>query len=49
LGRDRTTSFMQVQIVCPSVPSPDLAPRISFSSPDSIEYSAEEIGLRQFQ
>jgi hypothetical protein len=40
---------MSVQIICPSVLSAELAPRISFSSSDAIEAddSMQEIGLIQ--
>jgi hypothetical protein len=39
LDRDRGGLQMSIQIVCPSAPSPELAPRISFSSIDAIESS----------
>jgi hypothetical protein len=39
---------MSIQIICPSSPSPDLAPRISFASADAIEVESEqEIGIRR--
>jgi len=48
LGRDRTASFMSVQILRPSAPSPELTPQISYAAANMIEAaSPEEIGLIQ--
>jgi hypothetical protein len=57
LGRDRSLPEVFLQIICPSAPTPELMPRISFASPShvAIEAAAEEIkdstqdiALRQF-
>jgi hypothetical protein len=49
LDRDRG-GLLSVQIICPSAPSPELTPRVSFSSLDAIEAgdSIQEIGILQF-
>jgi hypothetical protein len=48
LQRDNQNSQnFSIQIICPSAPSPELAPRISFVEGNAINFSAEEIGLRQ--
>jgi hypothetical protein len=58
LGRDRTTAMMSIQIICPSAPTPELMPRISFASSgdatieadtaEEIHDSTQDIALRQF-
>jgi hypothetical protein len=50
LGRDRTLSGLSIQIVCPSAPSAEMMPRISFTSDDAIDAgnSVQEIGILQF-
>ena len=47
LGRDRNTPMMHVQIICPSVLSAELAPRVTFVSTEAIESSLEDIGILQ--
>lgn len=38
---------VSIQILCPSAPTPELAPRVSYASDDAIEASFEDIGLLQ--
>jgi hypothetical protein len=47
LGRDRALSPVSIQILCPSAPSLDAMPRVTFASDDHVEGSFEEIGLIQ--
>lgn len=47
---DATAPQVSIQVICPSAPSPELTPRITYASVDAIEGtvdSEEEIGLLQ--
>jgi hypothetical protein len=50
LDRDRGGLQMSIQIVCPSAPSAEMMPRVSFTSDDAIDAgdSVQEIGILQF-